>query len=208
MRTHGFWDVMPQDALPCFPDVDAFACIEKELGRPLESMYSSITASPIAAASLGQVYKAKLRSTGDTVAVKVQRPAIEESVGLDFYLLRGLCGLVDKYVDIITSDVVALLDEFARRVYQELNYVQVTFHSTLNDITSLQKFLGVLLLHCLDNLKIFSNWFRRMMAVEILTLFFSETQCLKLSHPYTSLPRQEFFLESILTQSSVLLTCF
>ncbi|CAM6083702.1 unnamed protein product [Calypogeia fissa] len=113
-----------QDALPCFPDVDAFTCIEQELGAPLESMYSSITASPIAAASLGQVYKAILRSTGDTVAVKVQRPYIEQSVGLDFYLLRGLCGLVDKYVDIITSDVVALLDEFARRVYQELNYVQ------------------------------------------------------------------------------------
>ncbi|KAL2608261.1 hypothetical protein R1flu_026834 [Riccia fluitans] len=113
-----------QDALPTFPDADAFACIEAELGQPLESMYSAITASPIAAASLGQVYKAKLRSTGEVVAVKVQRPYIEESVALDFYLLRRLCGLVNKYVDLVTSDIVALLDEFARRVYQELNYVQ------------------------------------------------------------------------------------
>ncbi|BFI41682.1 aarF domain-containing kinase [Marchantia polymorpha subsp. ruderalis] len=113
-----------QDALPTFPDVEAFACIERELGKPMESMYSAITASPIAAASLGQVYKAQLRSTGEIVAVKVQRPYIEEAVALDFYLLRGICGLVDKYVDVVTSDVVALLDEFARRVYQELNYVQ------------------------------------------------------------------------------------
>eukprot|EP01018_Ginkgo_biloba_P031849 Gb_35844 [translate_table: standard] len=58
------------------------------------------------------------------VAVKVQRPGIEEAIGLDFYLLRGLSKLINKNVDMITSDVVALVDEFARRVYQELNYVQ------------------------------------------------------------------------------------
>uniref|UniRef100_A0A1D1XUA2 Putative aarF domain-containing protein kinase At1g79600, chloroplastic n=1 Tax=Anthurium amnicola TaxID=1678845 RepID=A0A1D1XUA2_9ARAE len=113
-----------QDALPTFPDSEAFSCIERELGLPLESIYSSISPSPIAAASLGQVYKAILRSSGQTVAVKVQRPVIEEAIGLDFYLLRGLGFLINKYVDFISSDVVALVDEFARRVYQELNYVQ------------------------------------------------------------------------------------
>jgi predicted unusual protein kinase regulating ubiquinone biosynthesis (AarF/ABC1/UbiB family) len=116
-----------QDALPTFPDMEAFECIEKELGMPLESVYSEITAAPIAAASLGQVYKARLRSTGEEVAVKVQRPGIEEAVGLDFYLVRILASFVDSYVDIITSSVVGLLDEFASRVYQELNYVQVGF---------------------------------------------------------------------------------
>ncbi|KAI3517071.1 hypothetical protein L1887_16278 [Cichorium endivia] len=113
-----------QDALPTFPDAEAFACIEKELGMSLDSIYSSISTSPIAAASLGQVYKAKLKYSGQLVAVKVQRPGIEEAIGLDFYLIRGLGSLINKYVDIITSDVVALIDEFARRVYQELNYVQ------------------------------------------------------------------------------------
>nr|XP_043636456.1 protein ACTIVITY OF BC1 COMPLEX KINASE 3, chloroplastic [Erigeron canadensis] len=113
-----------QDALPTFPDAEAFACIERELGLPLDSMYSSISSSPIAAASLGQVYKAQLKNTGQLVAVKVQRPGIEEAVGLDFYLIRGLGFLINKYVDVISSDVVALIDEFARRVYQELNYVQ------------------------------------------------------------------------------------
>ncbi|KAK3028979.1 hypothetical protein RJ639_038182 [Escallonia herrerae] len=116
--------MIDQDALPTFPDAEAFSCIEKELGLPLDSIYSSISASPIAAASLGQVYKAQLKYSGQVVAVKVQRPGIEEAIGLDFYLIRGLGFLINKYVDIISSDVVALIDEFARRVYQELNYVQ------------------------------------------------------------------------------------
>uniref|UniRef100_A0A7N2KTG1 Protein kinase domain-containing protein n=1 Tax=Quercus lobata TaxID=97700 RepID=A0A7N2KTG1_QUELO len=113
-----------QDALPTFPDEEAFACIERELELSLDSIYSSISPQPIAAASLGQVYKAQLKYSGQIVAVKVQRPGIEEAIGLDFYLIRGLGFLVNKYVDIISSDVVALIDEFARRVYQELNYVQ------------------------------------------------------------------------------------
>ncbi|XP_047966904.1 protein ACTIVITY OF BC1 COMPLEX KINASE 3, chloroplastic-like [Salvia hispanica] len=113
-----------QDALPTFPDEQAFSCIERELGCSLDSVYSSISASPIAAASLGQVYKARLNYSGQVVAVKVQRPGIEEAIGLDFYLIRGVGFLINKYVDIVTSDVVALVDEFARRVYQELNYVQ------------------------------------------------------------------------------------
>ncbi|KAK5834790.1 hypothetical protein PVK06_010466 [Gossypium arboreum] len=91
---------------------------------PLESIFSSISPTPIAAASLGQVYKARLKYSGKTVAVKVQRPGIEEAIGLDFYLIRGLGFFINKYVDIITTDAVALIDEFASRVYQELNYVQ------------------------------------------------------------------------------------
>lgn len=119
--------------MPTFPDAQAFSCIERELGRPLETIYSSISPSPIAAASLGQVYKAQLKYSGQVVAVKVQRPGIEEAIGLDFYLIRGVGILINKYVDIISSDIVALIDEFARRVYQELNYVQVSFETLLDN---------------------------------------------------------------------------
>jgi predicted unusual protein kinase regulating ubiquinone biosynthesis (AarF/ABC1/UbiB family) len=115
-----------QDGLPTFPDEEAFECIERELGLSIDSIFSSISSSPIAAASLGQVYKAKLKKSGNVVAVKVQRPGIEEAIGLDFYLIRGLGFLVNKYVDRFTTDVVALIDEFAYRVFQELNYVQVS----------------------------------------------------------------------------------
>lgn len=128
--------MIEQDALPTFPDAEAFSCIEKELGLPLDSIYSSISPSPIAAASLGQVYKAQLKYSGQIVAVKVQRPGIEEAIGLDFYLIRGLGLFINKYVDIITSDVVALIDEFARRVYQELNYVQVSLTPSVIEISS------------------------------------------------------------------------
>ncbi|KAL5563728.1 hypothetical protein UlMin_033475 [Ulmus minor] len=95
-----------RDAFPTFPDEEAFLCIEKELGLSLESIFSSISPYPIAAASLGQVYKARLKYSNQLVAIKV-----------------GLRILINKYVDIITSDVVALINEFAKRVYQELNYV-------------------------------------------------------------------------------------
>lgn len=115
-----------QDGLPTFPDDEAFECVERELGLSLDSIFSTISPSPIAAASLGQVYKAQLKYSGKVVAVKVQRPGIEEAIGLDFYLIRGLGFLINKYVDRITTDVVALIDEFACRVFQELNYVQVS----------------------------------------------------------------------------------
>lgn len=126
LSSFNFVILLVKDALPTFPDEQAFSCIERELGCSLDSVYSSISASPIAAASLGQVYKARLNYSGQVVAVKVQRPGIEEAIGLDFYLIRGVGFLINKYVDIVTSDVVALVDEFARRVYQELNYVQVS----------------------------------------------------------------------------------
>lgn len=96
-----------QDALPTFPNEEAFACIERELGTPLESIYSAISADPIAAASLGQVYKAQLKYSGQVVAVKVQRPGIEEAIGLDFYLLRGLGFLIISML--ISSPVMLLL---------------------------------------------------------------------------------------------------
>ncbi|GKU88703.1 hypothetical protein SLEP1_g2933 [Rubroshorea leprosula] len=92
--------------------------------RNVNSLEDNFSCDGGSSASLGQVYKAQLKYSGQIVAVKVQRPGIEEAIGLDFYLVRGLGLLINKYVDIITSDVVALIDEFARRVYQELNYVQ------------------------------------------------------------------------------------
>jgi len=63
------------DKVPSYDSKIAFATIEKELGRPVDELFSEITPEPVAAASLGQVYKAKLRATGEQVAVKVQRPA-------------------------------------------------------------------------------------------------------------------------------------
>ncbi|KAG7674837.1 hypothetical protein Ndes2526B_g07677 [Nannochloris sp. 'desiccata'] len=113
-----------QDQLPSFPTPVAMALIEEELGAPIDTIYSSLTPEPVAAASLGQVYKGILRSTGEAVAVKVQRPGIGEAIAVDMVLLRRLMGSVDRYVTILSQPLVPLVDEFAGRLFGELDYEQ------------------------------------------------------------------------------------
>jgi aarF domain-containing kinase len=80
-------------------------------------------AMQVAAASLGQVYKATLAGAGDTVAVKVQRPGIGESIAIDMLLLRRLLELVDTSQDILSQPLTPLVDEFAARLFGELDYI-------------------------------------------------------------------------------------
>jgi len=58
--------------VPCFDSKLAYKTIEDELGRSVTEVFSEITPEPVAAASLGQVYKARLAATGEQVAVKVR----------------------------------------------------------------------------------------------------------------------------------------
>jgi predicted unusual protein kinase regulating ubiquinone biosynthesis (AarF/ABC1/UbiB family) len=112
-----------QDGLEPFHSDIAFTVIEEELGKPLEQVYSHITPSPVAAASLGQVYKATLCGSGEVVAVKVQRPGIGTSIAIDMLLLRRLTELVDNAQDVISQPLTPLVDEFASRLFGELDYV-------------------------------------------------------------------------------------
>lgn len=77
-----------QDAVPPFPGAEGRAVIEAELGISLDTTFSQISSEPVASASIGQVYKATLRTTGEEVAVKVQRPRVLTNVALDLYMLR------------------------------------------------------------------------------------------------------------------------
>lgn len=113
-----------QDQLDPFPTPVAMAVIEEELGCPVEEMYSYISDEPVAAASLGQVYKGVLRETGEIVAIKVQRPAIGEGIAVDMVLLRRLMTVIDSQLDILSQPLVPLVDEFAGRLFGELDYVQ------------------------------------------------------------------------------------
>ncbi|KAJ6826825.1 uncharacterized protein M6B38_369305 [Iris pallida] len=110
------------DKVPSFPDDMAMALIEKELGQPWQNIYSELTSSPIAAASLGQVYKGRLRETGELVAVKVQRPFVLETVTIDLFIIRKL-GLALRRFQQISIDVVGLVDEWAARFFEELDYI-------------------------------------------------------------------------------------
>ncbi|XP_078427712.1 protein kinase superfamily protein [Wolffia australiana] len=110
------------DKVPSFPDDMAMALIEEELGRPWYEIYSELSPSPIAAASLGQVYKGRLKENGDQVAVKVQRPFVLETVTIDLFIIRKL-GLFLRKFPQVSIDVVGLVDEWAARFFEELDYI-------------------------------------------------------------------------------------
>lgn len=110
------------DKVPSFPDDVAMALINEELGQPWQNIYSELSSSPIAAASLGQVYKGRLKENGDLVAVKVQRPFVLETVTVDLFIIRNL-GLALRKFPQISVDVVGLVDEWAARFFEELDYV-------------------------------------------------------------------------------------
>lgn len=118
------------DKVPSFPDDVAMALIEEELGEPWPNIYSELSPSPIAAASLGQVYKGRLKENGDLVAVKVQRPFVLETVTVDLFIIRNL-GLVLRKFPQISIDVVGLVDEWAARFFEELDYVNEGENGTL-----------------------------------------------------------------------------
>ena len=112
-----------QDQLPPFSNELAYQFIEEEIGAPPEEIYTELTPEPIAAASLGQVYKAKLKSTGEQVAVKVQRPDLREKITIDLYILRRLAAWGQKAIKQVRSDLVGILDELGERVFEEMDYV-------------------------------------------------------------------------------------
>merc|ERR1719230_2413519 len=85
-----------QDAVPPFDDATAKEILQKELGiDDLGKVFKSLSATSIASASIGQVYKGTLID-GREVAVKVQRPKILGEIALDLYLLRLLTPLQVK----------------------------------------------------------------------------------------------------------------
>lgn len=110
-----------QDQLPPFPNDRAFQFIREELGADPYTIYQEISPNPIAAASLGQVYKGKL-STGEVVAIKVQRPDILEGIALDIYILRGIADWLKRTFKFIRSNLPGIMDEFAGRIFEEMDY--------------------------------------------------------------------------------------
>ena len=103
-----------QDSVKPFDTPTAIDRIDSELGGPLSEFFDEISEVPVAAASLAQVYRAKLKSTGEYVAVKVQRPKILDTVSKDLYVLRRAAevyqGLIERFAPQQRTDYVGLLN--------------------------------------------------------------------------------------------------
>ncbi|KAL5667141.1 hypothetical protein ACJX0J_019362, partial [Zea mays] len=112
-----------QDDVPPFPNQVAFSIIEEELGQPIERLFSKISSETIAAASLGQVYRATLRETGEDVAIKVQRPGIEPIIYRDLFLFRTLASFLNGIsLQKLGCNAELIVDEFGEKLLEELDY--------------------------------------------------------------------------------------
>ena len=115
------------DNCPPFDDDIAEGIIESEINKTLKEVFKGGRIIRVAAASLGQVYKGTLIDGGEVVAVKVQRPGIQESVGLDLYIARLLCRVADFVLPRVTNQQpyhVNLCDVFCKGSWEELDYVK------------------------------------------------------------------------------------
>jgi predicted unusual protein kinase regulating ubiquinone biosynthesis (AarF/ABC1/UbiB family) len=114
-----------QDQVPAFPTAEAFARIETELGRSVYDAYAEIDAEPIAAASLGQVYRARLHN-GQEVAVKVQRPNLHKTISFDIVVLHKLVTLTNRFFPRANenADWEGMLREFQLTVFEEMDYAR------------------------------------------------------------------------------------
>src|SRR6266851_4528703 len=114
-----------QDQVPAFSTAEAFARIESELGHSLHECYTEIDSEPIASASLGQVYRARLAS-GEEVAVKVQRPNLETIISFDIAILYRLVKLTNRFLPKANenADWEGMLREFHTTIFEEMDYVK------------------------------------------------------------------------------------
>lgn len=112
-----------QDQLPPFPNEIATRIIEIELGASPEEIFSSISPEPVAAASLGQVYRARL-FTGEEVAVKVQRPNLVNLLCRDLCLLRWAARWLESVLPLnLGHDLRLIVDEFGSKLFEEIDYL-------------------------------------------------------------------------------------
>jgi len=111
-----------QNNVPPFPYEEAVAIIETSLGATKEEIFGHIEEKPLGSASIGQVHKGELLD-GETVAIKVQRPDIEQTVRNDLEILHRLASLAESRMNWARQyQVKDMIDEFSRAILEELDY--------------------------------------------------------------------------------------
>jgi len=116
-----------QDQVPPFPDAEARRILREDLGVADEAeIFAELSPGPVAAASIAQVYRGRLRGSGVDVAVKVQRPDVRATVLLDLILLRWVAvTFLDGYMRRNLGCPASLLvDEFGEKILEELDFAQ------------------------------------------------------------------------------------
>ncbi|MBI4813376.1 MAG: AarF/ABC1/UbiB kinase family protein, partial [Methanobacterium sp.] len=112
---------LQDDTLPF--DFDTVKVIvEGELGKPLDQLFQSFEEEHLAAASIGQVHRAVLPD-GTLVAIKVQRPGIQDMVEKDLVIMHHLADLVNKKIPSLqVFNVPEIVDEFEKSIHKEMDY--------------------------------------------------------------------------------------
>lgn len=112
---------LQSNAMP-FDDNLAIRLIEDELGAEIKNVFSEFNRECIASASIGQVYKARLKN-GTDVVVKIRRPNIDQKIKLDLYLMRYLAAkLAREYPEMAAINIIGVVDEFGESILKELDY--------------------------------------------------------------------------------------
>lgn len=94
------------------------------MGKPFTATFALLSSGPVAAASIGQVYKATLLATNTTVAIKIQRPGVAPQIALDLYILRWWSKLWSRAAQLAGKDidVEGIIDDFGELIYAEIDY--------------------------------------------------------------------------------------
>lgn len=111
-----------QDEVPAFSLAEVHAIFREELGRSPDEVFHYFDAEPLAAASIGQVHRARLDS-GAEVVVKVQRPDIDAVIAVDLEILAHIAGLMEQYLEEVQGHrPTAIVQEFARSLSREIDF--------------------------------------------------------------------------------------
>lgn len=125
-----------QDEVPAVNYEDIRTVAENDLGESLDNVFINFEQTPIASASLGQVHRAKIPNTEIVhesgkldsevidVVVKIQRPGIEKIIATDLRAINTVGKWLRNYPPIKRrADVMALLAEFEKVLYEEIDYI-------------------------------------------------------------------------------------
>ena len=111
-----------QDNLPHFSEKNAIAIIERELGAKINSVFEDFNPSPLAAASIAQVYSAKLKDDQKDVVIKVVRPGIKNTILSDISLMRRIANFAEKkFEDAKRLQLSRLVSEYEAVILSELD---------------------------------------------------------------------------------------